>query len=289
MSQEQPENIPVIRKRVAIIRWTISIVLATLLAVLFLQLFFPGFHRSPQKRPPERNSSTTDNGQTKPIKPPDNNDDDPAIKPPDKGNTDNGIPREIIQQMCAAAYEGKLDEVKKLISTYPKLISSRDADQQATPLLWAIEKDHREIISFLLLHGADINAQGQQGVSSLHRAALLGNVKQAKYLLEHGAKVNIKDNTNATPLINASGKGHLETVRLLLAHHPDVNVQESQGKWSALHAAILNKHADIVKLLLANGADISAKNIFDMTPLQSAREIGDAKIVKLLLQAGARE
>lgn len=289
MSQEQPENIPVISKRKSITRWTLSILFAIMLALLFFQIFSPGFqHRSPRNKARERNNIPADNGKITPVKPPETIV-DPAKNPPKKVNTENGIPHEIIQQACAAAYEGKLSELKQIIAKYPAIISSRDADQKATPLLWAIEKDHREIISYLLEHGADINAQGQQGVSSLHRAALHGNVKLATYLLARGARVNIKDKTNATPLINAAGKGHLEMVRLLLAYKPDVNVQESQGKWSALHAAILNKHADIVKLLLANGADVKAKNIFDMTPLQSAREMGDEKIVKLLQQAGAKE
>ena len=287
MSQEQSEDAPVISRRKSLIRWAVSLLIAILLALLFLQIFSPNFQRHSPIDIFQRHADI-------PLK---NNHDISADNDQQHSTSENNhsnnnkheIPRDIIQQACAAAYEGKFSELQKLISIYPDLVFSRDDDQQATPLLWAVEKDHREIIDYLLQLGADINAQGQQGVSSLHRAALLGNESLVKYLLEHGAKVNIFDNTNATPLINAAGKGHLAVVRLLLRYHPDINAQESQGKWSALHAAILNKHADIVQLLLANGADVTAKNIFDMTPLQSARQTGDAKIVKLLQQAGARE
>ena len=220
---------------------------------------------------------------------PDGNPDTPDIPDIENNSPGKAVPQQIVQQACSAAYEGKFAVVKQLVAKYPAVVNGRDEDQGATPLQWAVDRDQRDIISYLLAQGADVNARGNQGVSSLHRTALQGNTALAKYLLTHGADINIKDHTNATPLINAAGKGHLETVQLLLAHRPDVNVQETNGKWSALHAAILNKHTAIVKALLAHGADVTARNIFDMSPLQCAQEMKLPEIVALLKKAGAKE
>jgi ankyrin repeat protein len=44
----------------------------------------------------------------------------------------------------------------------------------------------------------------------------------------------------------------------------------------------------VVKLLLAKGADIEAKDILHLTPLMWASKNGQAEMVKLLLNCGAR-
>jgi ankyrin repeat protein len=57
----------------------------------------------------------------------------------------------------------------------------------------------------------------------------------------------------------ASENGHLETVKLLIANKADVNAKNNDG-WTALMSASRNGHLEIVKLLIANKADVNAKN-----------------------------
>ena len=45
---------------------------------------------------------------------------------------------------------------------------------------------------------------------------------------------------------------------------------------------------EMVKLLIANGADINAKNDDEWTPLHIASRYGSFEIVKLLVEKGAR-
>jgi Ankyrin repeats (many copies)/Ankyrin repeat len=55
-----------------------------------------------------------------------------------------------------------------------------------------------------------------------------------------------------------------------------------------LHLAVDSGHEDIVELLLANKADINAKNKLGETPLDLAVEGGQTNIAKVLLAHGAK-
>ncbi|KAL8919307.1 MAG: hypothetical protein Q9208_006872 [Pyrenodesmia sp. 3 TL-2023] len=58
---------------------------------------------------------------------------------------------------------------------------------------------------------------------------------------------------------------------------------------SALHEAIRHRHIDIVKLLIAGGADIESESMHSMTPLhRAASQNGDISVVMFLLWKGAR-
>jgi ankyrin repeat protein len=47
------------------------------------------------------------------------------------------------------------------------------------------------------------------------------------------------------------------------------------------------RNAEIVRLLIAAGADVNARQQDDFTPLMAARQNGDAEIEQMLLDAGA--
>lgn len=79
-----------------------------------------------------------------------------------------------------------------------------------------------------------------------------------------------------TALMMASNHGHLEIVRALLAAGADVNAKANDTFDTALMLASARGYAEIVKALLAAGADVSAKNIGEYntfnTALMMARE-----------------
>ena len=59
------------------------------------------------------------------------------------------------------------------------------------------------------------------------------------------------------------------------------------GNKATLHRASLHGHADVVRVLLAAGADVTTKDQTGYTALHRASENGHAKIVQVLLDAGA--
>ncbi len=63
--------------------------------------------------------------------------------------------------------------------------------------------------------------------------------------------------------------------------------QKTNNGKTSLHIASMRGHIDILKLFIALGGDIEAKNYHDWTPLYYASYRGHIDIVKLLLDRGA--
>jgi len=122
----------------------------------------------------------------------------------------------------------------------------------------------------------------------LYFSSLLGFHQLTLWLLQGGASVN-QDNEEGvqrTALAAAACNGHESIVRLLLAEGAEVNTAE--GKYgTALHIAALHGHENVVRLLLSNGAIINKSIGIYGTALQCAAFPGHEEIVQLLLDRGA--
>ena len=77
------------------------------------------------------------------------------------------------------------------------------------------------------------------------------DVKSIRHLLKQGANVNIKTKDGFTPLCIAANKGDKEIVKLLLANGADVNTKD---KYTPLHRSAYKGHKEIVKLLIRRSA-----------------------------------
>ena len=155
-----------------------------------------------------------------------------------------------------------------------------------------------------LKHGARIETQDERGATPLILAAKRSQDAMVKFLLEKGANLSAKDHSGWTPLVHSARTGNLDMVALLLASKPDI-----ADKNQALLAAAGSGPARIVidaaqegtsnaaredsrevkttKLLLANGAQIDARDENGDTPLIRAAGYGQTDIVRLLLDRAA--
>jgi ankyrin repeat protein len=115
---------------------------------------------------------------------------------------------------------------------------------------------------------------------SSHVAAVLGNKDLVDLLVANKAEYNIQD---------AAAIGDLEKVKVMLKDNPDLVFSRDFGGNTALHWAATQGRTNIVKLLLANKADVNAKanNKSGWTPLRMAVLSGNKDIVELLLAGGA--
>ena len=111
----------------------------------------------------------------------------------------------------------------------------------------------------------------------LWEAARAGDVARVTKALEKGADVNAKTRYGATALAFASDKGHLAVVKLLLDKGADVNAQDSFYTMRAVDMAMMNKHVDVVNLLMERGSK-GAGNI-----LASAVQQGNLALAKTAL------
>ena len=167
-----------------------------------------------------------------------------------------------------------------------------------TPLHVAALEGHKEIAQVLLANKANYMVRSKSGNTPLHSAASSGNRDLVALLLTSKADVNAKTSDGFTPLHFAAEKAHLDVVKVLLANQAKV---DARGEGNPLlydcgSTPLLllsnsiepdDRQIKVAKLLLANGADVNAKNKTDFTPLHFAAWKGHKKVVELLLASNA--
>lgn len=87
----------------------------------------------------------------------------------------------------------------------------------------------------------------------------------------------------STPLHVAVNRGNTSIVKLLLANGAQVNIQNDNGD-TPLHRAMKNRYIAIAKILLEAGADPSISNTAGETPLSIAQQLGNSEVINLLQQ-----
>jgi hypothetical protein len=106
--------------------------------------------------------------------------------------------------------------------------------------------------------------------------------------MPHLARVSIKLNSTEA-LLKAAKEGNLKTLRDLLRNGTDINYQDENG-WSALHHACENNQLFAVQELVKWKANIEIKKSpahGSLTPLHVAAYFGYLDIVKFLIASGA--
>lgn len=140
--------------------------------------------------------------------------------------------------------------------------------------------------------GANVNARDSLGRTPLSEAAQRSPVSVLNALLGAGASasVNVADNEGRTPLMWAARDNSAAMVRVLLRRGANVHAKDATGStplmWAVRGAGRRSRVA--TKLLLAAGADVNAEDGSGATALENALRSGDARTVKILLDAGAR-
>ena len=171
-------------------------------------------------------------------------------------------------------------------------VSINSLDEQGrTAVLIVTEENNPSALRFLVKNGADIDAYDPEykqvdPTAFLYAGARGFNELLAILIPEH-PDVTLTNGYGGTALIPAAEKGHLETVRLLLEKtNIDVNHVNKLG-WTALLEAVIladggNTQQEIVKLLLAHGADASIPDNQGVTALEHAKNKGFTEMAALL-------
>lgn len=148
----------------------------------------------------------------------------------------------------------------------------------------SIKQDNPRPVAELLKRGYDPNALDPNGVSGLYLALQEGSLKVAEVLIDF-PKTNVEWRTkkDESALMIAALKGHTDLVRKLIAKGADVN----KPGWAPLHYAATGGHLKIMEILLEEHAFIDAESPNKTTPLMMAAMYGTPQAVKLLLDAGA--
>jgi uncharacterized protein len=231
--------------------------------------------------------------------------------------------------LMTAARSGNVAAVKALIAKGAN-VNAKESTHGQTALMWAVSNRHPVIVQTLVENGADVHARSEVRPRAVHTgnrygdrgesrgaltmelggftpllfAARQGDVESARILLGAGASANELAANGASALVIAAHSGQTAFATLLLERGADVNA--AGAGYTALHAAILRGDLDLVKALLARGADpnvpiakgtpsryyskdwaLNVTALAGATPLWQASRYGDVPIMRALAAAGA--
>jgi hypothetical protein len=225
-----------------------------------------------------------------------------------------------------AARQGQIETGQALIEGGASTAIG-DTDFGFTPLMESIFNGHLDFARMMVEKGANLNDGSlyllidQRNLMPRRgdRQTVAGMIQ---LFLERGADPNAPFNNGkippritypairygpvhagSTPLLAAARAQDIEAARALLGHHADPNLSTKVDHLTPLMAALAGggggrggagrgrgaaDPAAVVKLLIANGADVNAVNSRNLTALHYAARNGNDEVIQLLVLHGAR-
>eukprot|EP01125_Pyxidicula_operculata_P012370 TRINITY_DN4061_c0_g1_i1.p1 TRINITY_DN4061_c0_g1~~TRINITY_DN4061_c0_g1_i1.p1 ORF type:complete len:1793 (+),score=446.36 TRINITY_DN4061_c0_g1_i1:61-5439(+) len=162
-----------------------------------------------------------------------------------------------------ASMQGRSDILELLLER--KADPNIGNNRATTPLHKAPQRGQLKCLQMLLAAGANVNCQDEDDITPLHRTLNeLGMQKKnsekanniaacVTELLKRGSKLNLSDHEGLYVLDVASRYGLVAQVKEMIDLGADIHHVCHCG-WTPLHWAAAGGHTDVVKLLIANGA-----------------------------------
>lgn len=167
--------------------------------------------------------------------------------------------------MYAVVHSGRLDVVKALLDAGADVNDTCTEDGMSV-LMYAAMFNLPEMITFLIAHGADINARDYEGATALNYAQAEENETAAQKLTELGALKSLVFFDE-----NWWQKATVGDVIMAINDGADVNATDEVTRYPLMYAAVFSDNPDILKTLAEAGADVNAACMSDgMTALMYA-------------------
>lgn len=187
-----------------------------------------------------------------------------------------------------AAEAGTLEDVRKLVNAGGDVNMVSNDSRRKSPLHAAVERQHLEMVEFLLDRGADLVGRGS-GYSMLFVAAAHKySAEMTKLLLRRRADPNATDHTGSTPLFSVAQSVWFDVLETLIQGGADVNFRDLAGS-TPLHAAARNTDTQgrAIRILVEHGANPDAQDHLGYTPLHVALEHTCSDSAMTLIELGA--
>lgn len=173
-----------------------------------------------------------------------------------------------VWEILTAAIRGDLPTIEKLVRKDPRLATC--SNQYRTPLHFAVQENHIDVVRFLLDHGADATYRSgnfwherpttiaeERGYTDLH-AVLLEHLAPTAGIAEPGAGERIAE---------VMRRRDVGAVGLLLDAEPElISAGDARGNLP-IHWAVMIRSIPMVDLILARGGDINAMRPDGARPL----------------------
>eukprot|EP00039_Didymoeca_costata_P000424 m.45505 g.45505 ORF g.45505 m.45505 type:complete len:772 (+) comp10254_c0_seq1:135-2450(+) len=194
--------------------------------------------------------------------------------------------------LCSAARAGDLEEVKRLVEQENADVNEveMNATAELIPLYLAAQNNHCDLVAYLLRAKADVSKRirfGDITTASFIIACSNGNVDVVSQLLQHNASVEVVEN-GTPPLARAAQNIHADIIRLLLANGADARSARPSDNCTALQMAGWKGNEECVTLLLDAKAAVNTRDKQGETPLLTTCQSTSTTCVQMLIDNGAK-
>ena len=226
--------------------------------------------------------------------------------------------KSAMSALMAASSNGSTAIVTHILAAGAN-VNMRNSDG-VTALMHASVLSHDDVVEQLLAAGAELRATDNDGFDALVAAATGGSAVVSKLLIDRGLDVNVMAGSGGAPLMIAAKAGAADCVEVLLGAgavvdtraapskafiaeietlqaQKDDEITEAEldakrqrleaffeaGSTALMHASALG-HLEVVKLLVAAGADSRLKDADGQSPLVHAANSGSTRTVQHLLE-----
>jgi len=189
------------------------------------------------------------------------------------------IPVEEATQMFAAVDADDAETMRRLISKRADIVDAQ-------------REDGLSLVLYAMYHGkwelVDILAPIHPGLDVFESAAL-GRHERVRHLVTTNPRLLAKRSSDGwTALHLAAFFGQIDAVRVLIDKGANVNARSENDLANCpLHAAAAGRHFAACELLVANGADVDAKQHGGHTALMAAAQHGDRGLAEMFIKRGA--
>lgn len=143
----------------------------------------------------------------------------------------------LVSTLFWAIKTQRLKTIRQILFEYKIDINYYCRKYPSTPLMVACYYGKKEIVSFLLDNGADINMC--TNTTALSSAAYNGSYDICSLLLKRGADVNIQISPNRTPLTDAISIGNESIIQLFLDNGAIFPIETYKNRYYILHKTMI--------------------------------------------------
>jgi len=176
----------------------------------------------------------------------------------------------------------ELTKATQILERHPEYTRDQSMSWSEGILMMPSNRKNHRLLELLIKYGATV-----PDVSKWGRAYYFKNYEIAKYLLEKGMNPNHKSWHLVTLMHDMAQEGDMAKAKLLVEYGADIDLLEEEYASTPLGLAARWGHVEMVKYLLAKGADANKSDARWSTSLQWARAKGHKEIEKILRNSGA--
>ena len=195
---------------------------------------------------------------------------------------------DAINHFFLAAKFGQFGIISRLLLSDSFDPNLTEAETGRTALHYAAENGHNEVVTLLLVHGADSNVIDNDGRTPISLATEATESQCFISLLRQGCDINVKDREGYTIVHDVAENGNVGSL-IALREHLEVSVASQYSKAVENSATRLNAELGIVGEgeITPTGQNflqaISQKTKKGETPLHLAAEVGSLDVLRYLL------